>query len=71
MNKNKTLEYYNKNADNFAKTTIKYAYESSTVFTPYITSNILNRVRVCKAKPKNPCFKLCFLIPIEKLSLQG
>ena len=22
MNKNKTLEYYNKNADNFAKTTI-------------------------------------------------
>ena len=24
-----------------------------------------------KAKPKNPCFKLCFLIPIEKLSLQG
>ena len=47
MNKNKTLEYYNKNADNFAKTTIKYAYESSTVLTPYITSNILNRVRVC------------------------
>ena len=33
MNKNKTLEYYNKNADNFAKTTIDVNfYETQKYF---------------------------------------